>query len=206
MSPRNFRVASAFSCIFVAALAGPAVAVELPKPTASYSATQTVTAEGETMKAKLFRDKDKMRIDNDEGGSMIFDAPNQRMVMIMPGMPMAMAMPLDPTKEWDQPNALDHCQVEAGGRETIRGEATTLYTIDCPAKDKDAPWKGEIAVTADGIPMRMDMETIENGKPAPVKAELSDVKRGPQPASLFQLPAGVEVGTMPGMPAMPGGR
>lgn len=206
-SPRCFRVASAISAVLVfAAQPGASLAADaLPKPTAAYSATQTIESEGETIKSKVFRDGFKMRAETEENGTMILDTENGRMVMMMPGMPMAMAIPLDPSQDWDQPGALDHCKVAAAGTERLQGEATTVYDIDCPAKGKDEPWKGKIASTADGIPMRMEMENIEGGKKVPVKITLTDVKRGPQPATLFKLPPGMQVGTMPGMPLMPGG-
>jgi outer membrane lipoprotein-sorting protein len=208
LSPRCLRVASAISAGFLFTdLSGASLAATpFPKPTAAYTATQTIETEGETIKSKVFRDGFKMRTEMEENGTMILDTDNSRMLMIMPGMPMAMAMPLDPSQDWDQPGALDHCEVTKGGGDTIGGEATTLYAIDCPANGTQPPWKGDIAITADGIPMRMDMENIEGGKKVPVKIVLTDVKRAPQPASLFTLPAGVQVQTMPAMPAMPGGR
>lgn len=205
-SSRCFKVASVISILMTGAAGALSAADKLPAQTAAYSARQSVDAGGEVIEGKLFRDGEKMRMENDEGGTMILDPVNRQMLMMMQGMPMAMAMPVNPTEDWGGEEGLAHCQVKAGRQARIEGEATTVYTIDCPAKDKEAPWKGELAVTADGIPMEMEIETVEDGKKIGVRSKLTEVKRGPQPAALFKLPTGVQVQTMPGMPAMPGGR
>jgi outer membrane lipoprotein-sorting protein len=203
-SSRNLRVASLFS--LGAAAAVPALAAQLPAQTASYTANQSIETGGQAMSMKVWRAGEKMRAENAMGMTMILETAKNRMVMLMPGGAMAMAMPLDPAQMATRSDALGHCAVTPGARETIEGEATVRYTLDCPAQGATQPWKGTLAMTSDGIPMRMDMQLENNGRPVAVTTRLSDVKRGVQDPALFTVPAGVQVREgMPTMPGMPGG-
>ncbi len=75
------------------------------------------------------------------------------------------------------------------GQETINGIATTRYAIDQTVPEGHAV--GALWVSSDGIPMKLAGSfTKPNGKVATVRWELSHVKIGPQPASLFEPPPG----------------
>ncbi len=75
------------------------------------------------------------------------------------------------------------------GRETVNGIATTKYAIDETVPEGHAT--GTLWLSRDGIPMRLAGSfTAQKGKVSTVRWELSGVKIGPQPASLFDPPRG----------------
>ena len=75
------------------------------------------------------------------------------------------------------------------GKETINGIATTKYAIDETVLEGHAT--GTLWLSRDGIPMRLTGSfTAQKGKVSKVRWELSHVKIGPQPASLFDAPHG----------------
>jgi len=75
------------------------------------------------------------------------------------------------------------------GHETINGIATTKYAIDQTVPEGHAT--GNLWLSADGIPMRLAGNfAAKNGKVSTLRWELSQVKIGPQPDSLFVAPAG----------------
>ncbi len=77
----------------------------------------------------------------------------------------------------------------AVGQENINGIATTKYAIDDNVPEGHAT--GTLWLSRDGIPMRLDGSLAkQNGKVSTVRWELSHVRIGPQPASLFEAPQG----------------
>lgn len=75
------------------------------------------------------------------------------------------------------------------GRESVNGIATTKYAIDETVPEGRAT--GALWLSADGIPMRLAGKfTAQNGKTSDVRWELKDVRIGPQPAVMFEAPAG----------------
>ena len=76
------------------------------------------------------------------------------------------------------------------GSETVNGIATTKYAIDKSIPEGHA--EGTLWLSAEGIPMRLAGKfTNAKGKVSTVRWELSGVKTGPQPAALFEPPAGM---------------
>jgi hypothetical protein len=75
------------------------------------------------------------------------------------------------------------------GQETVNGIATTKYAIDENPPEGHAT--GTLWLSRDGIPMRLDGSLAKpNGKVSTIRWELSHVRIGPQPASLFEAPQG----------------
>jgi len=75
------------------------------------------------------------------------------------------------------------------GQETVNGIATTKYAIDDNSPEGRAT--GTLWLSRDGIPMRLDGSLAKpNGKVSTIRWELSHVRIGPQPASLFVAPQG----------------
>src|SRR3546814_7573436 len=99
-------------------------------------------------------------------------------------MGMAMEMVFDGSN--GMPSAGDYAdlQPEELGRETIGGEAVTKYRIE--AGEGGESYTVLIWATDDGIALRMEGATAEGG----FEMQLSDLERGPQPADLFEVPAG----------------
>ncbi len=75
------------------------------------------------------------------------------------------------------------------GQEAVNGIATTKYAIDESVPEGHAT--GTLWLSRDGIPMRLAGSfTKESGKVSTLRWELSHVRIGPQPASLFEAPPG----------------
>jgi hypothetical protein len=75
------------------------------------------------------------------------------------------------------------------GHETVGGIATTKYAIDETIPEGHGA--GFLWLSDNGIPMRLEGTfTRTSGKVATLRWELSHVKLGPQPASLFEAPKG----------------
>lgn len=75
------------------------------------------------------------------------------------------------------------------GQETVNGIATTKYAIDETVPEGHAT--GTLWLSRDGIPMKLAGSfTGQKGKVSNLRWELSHVKIGPQPASLFEAPHG----------------
>ncbi len=78
------------------------------------------------------------------------------------------------------------------GAETVGGQRATKYKIEHHGSDGSA-LNGFVWLTADGIPMRLTgTYTSTHGKPIDATLELSNLKLGPQPAALFELPQGMQ--------------
>jgi hypothetical protein len=77
--------------------------------------------------------------------------------------------------------------VKAG--DTVNGMPTTKYAVDETMPEGHA--KGTLWLSRDGIPMKLaGTFTGHKGKVATVRWELDHVRVGPQPAALFEVPAG----------------
>jgi hypothetical protein len=75
------------------------------------------------------------------------------------------------------------------GNEVVNGIPTTEYAVDETTPQGRA--EGTLWLSRDGIPMRCEgIFTAPNGHHSTLKWELSHVKIGPQPDSLFEVPAG----------------
>jgi hypothetical protein len=75
------------------------------------------------------------------------------------------------------------------GHETINGIATTKYDVDETVPEGHGV--GSVWISEDGIPMKLAGSfTKPNEKVVKLRWELSHVKTGPQPDSLFEAPKG----------------
>lgn len=75
------------------------------------------------------------------------------------------------------------------GPDKIEGIATTKYAIDQTVPEGHA--SGVLWLSTDGIPMKLTGNfTAKNGKVTTIRWELHHVKIGPQPAAMFEAPAG----------------
>jgi hypothetical protein len=80
-------------------------------------------------------------------------------------------------------------KTHAIGQDTVNGIATTKYAIDKSIPEGHA--EGTLWLSRDGIPMRLaGTFTNAKGKVSTVRWELSGVKSGPLPATLFEPPGG----------------
>ena len=77
------------------------------------------------------------------------------------------------------------------GTETLAGETVRKYRIERQGTDGSQVY-GYLWMTDDGIVVRLEGSFVEtNGRETKASYELSHIQRAPQPAALFDLPAGM---------------
>jgi len=185
-----------FSLCFLGA--GLARAAGLPAPTVEYSADRIIESEAGSFTSKVFSARDKERTEMTMAGMssvMITRRDKQIGWMLMPAQKMYQQ--IDFAKAQAQSGAAPDSEVEITqvGSETIAGHSTTKYKMLM----KDGSAGGFIWITAQGIPVKMDMLS-KNGKDRTrIGMTLRNLQIGSQDASLFELPAGYTA-----MPSMGG--
>lgn len=155
----------------------PALAAEPPFPTTDFSGTWVVRdGGGNEFRADMRYSaaKRSMRMETAPGGMEIYairDMKTGEIVMWssqMPGMGMRIATPAESKIEAEP----------TGEKSSVNGETCEVWTIE----------QGTACLGAGNVPLRTEVEGTT--------AELEDLKRGPQDASLFEPPAGLNVMTI----------
>ena len=161
----------------------------------AYSATRTMTVGGQQIRGPLHYDSGKERFVMSMDGAeqiMIRRDDRQRLYIVMPDMGMAMEMAFDSSNAMPGPDDYADLQPEELGRETLAGEAVTKYRV--AADEGGESYDVFVWATDDGIPLRMEGGSAEGS----FEMVLSDLQRGPQPAELFEVPAGMQIMAVPG--------
>ena len=164
------------------------------KPADQFSAEQVMNVNGRAMQGRVFVDRGNLRSEMTIPGGppmvSIVNATKKTLWILMPGN-MYMEKTLDQDEDlsrraWTQTDLL-----EPMGQETIDGQACDKFRI-----------KGEkqeliyYFTAKEGLPVRM---VSPDGK---MRIDWKNAKKGPQPASLFELPPGL---TKFALPSLPGG-
>jgi hypothetical protein len=185
----------AAAAVLILSFAAAAQPADWLRPDVAYAATRTMQAGGMTISGPVHYDGGKERFEMTMEGRqqvMIRREDKQLLYMVMPQMGMGMEMRLGGQgfTPGAMPGARDYAELqpEEVGRETVAGEAATKYRVSAEG--------GTVFIWAsdDGIPLRMEAESPEGR----FVMELSDLQRGPQPAELFEVPAGIQIMAMPG--------
>ena len=189
MSCRN-RAALAFLFAALIALAAPvARAATLGDSKVGFSATRTLVIDGKryvgSMAAMPGRERHEQQI---QGFHPVFllrtDSPTAEIVLAQLHTIVQFALPPE-LRVFGRPEL----KKKPLGRDTVNGILTTKYALDEAVPEGHAV--GTLWLSAEGIPMRLAGKfTGQNGKTADVRWELSGVKIGPQPATLFEPPSG----------------
>ena len=163
---------------------------------------------------KVYFGKNKMRFDavgdaREGGGSVIFDLKNENWLVLMPQQHMYMEMPAfmmesrgifhffqtgdagDACADWLKLDANKGGTCHKVGSETVNGRSTVKYEGTNAKGEPGAAWfdsKLRFPVKWDG----------KNGS-----GEMQNIQEGPQPASLFEIPAGYTKMDMGGMMKKP---
>jgi hypothetical protein len=168
------------------------------KPADRFSADQEMVVRGQALGGKIHVDGGNMRSEMQVAGMTepmvsIVNGSRKTLWMIMPGN-MYIEKSLDQDEDvsraaWTSPEKL-----EPLGREMVDG-------VDCEKFRVKGDEELFFFVTAkDGHPVRM---VSADGK---LRIDWKNVKTGPQPASLFELPAGATKFGLPGGFKLPGMR
>jgi len=180
------------SCLAVFAVLLPftAFASDFPfSKRAEYSADISYNMAGHQGVGRVYQSKEADRREMTVSGQRsVIIMKDDEVLMMMPDMGMAMRMPhgSDPVGMAYDPD--ESMKFNAVGTETVNGEKTTKYL----AESEDGT--GHFWVTEDGILMRVEMQTDDGT----MTINTTNVKRGAQPATLFELPAGVRIMDMGG--------
>jgi hypothetical protein len=179
-----------FVLLSVLLFSGTAFAIEFSADTV------TTVKDGPKITGKIYYKPDRFKMDMqaDEGMSMIARLDKKIAWNIMESQKMYMEMPLDlkykPKVDEKFEGEIERKEV---GSETIDGHPTKKYLITFQANDK----KNQVFQwLATDIKFPVRTAAIDNSW----VQEFRNIKIGPQPDSLFEVPAGYQKMQMPQMP------
>ncbi len=182
-------------------LAATAWPAGMTQPRVEYSADQTISGEGQTFQSKIFRAREKQRMEMSAGGTgQVFITRLDKKVswVLMPEQRMYTELSLGQAQQ-NAPNDLRECAMETtkAGAETVNGYATTRYNMKATCPD-GTRYSGSIWATKDDIPVKTDA-TLQgaSGAGRRVVIELRNLKIGKQDPALFDIPQGYSKFTIP---------
>ena len=180
-----------FHCWFLAFLilltSGAAIAAGWPNPP-SYSASLTV-GEDHKQPGRMYRTANAYRHELREGKEVVILHLDQNLADVV--LPAGFAIEIDFNKGgFALAGLLNGALLDPKpeGAEVINGQAVTRYRVSLN-QPPTTNFHGKAWVTKDGIIMKIDGEGAFGGQSGKVHVEASDVKRGPQPETLFDLGA-----------------
>jgi hypothetical protein len=192
MRPATIAVAAVLALAAIAPLA-PAHAADRPQfpPTRDVAVTYRITtgeSEGGPHEASLAFSAALLKLHAEVGGmgAMIIDVRQRSMVIVMTQQHMAMRLPAG-----DQ---IDRAMAYGGDGSVVRVGTDRVAGYPCTVwrfTGKDGSGTG--CLTDDGVPLRGQSNDARNKG----GFEAIRVAYGPQPASLFEVPAGVKTMDMP---------
>jgi len=169
---------------FTAAEAG-----SLPVPTVEYSADRVIETEKGTFGGRVYAALDKERIEMSmQGMETVTILRRDRGIawMLMPAQRMYQELDFAQAAEQSGAQPSDEIDITEVGAETIEGQSATKYKMLM----KDGSGGGFIWITADGIPVKMDLLGKSGRDKTRMTVTLKNLVTGPQDASLFELPDG----------------
>lgn len=197
-------------------LAGETAAV-LPPMAASYAASETLLINGEAQDLRVFHTGLRERREGHDGGLssiLILRGDKGYAFILQPETRMAATLVDSDPEAAPDLRALHTLPARVVGTETLAGLAVTHYRVDghypapppgpaptpapgaapvAPAAAPPRGFSGDVWSTADGIYVQVIGTVSEGGADIAVRLTLSDIRPGPQPDSLFELPSGYKV-------------
>lgn len=185
------------------ALAARTHADALPVPTVEYSADRIMETDAGTFDGKVYFAKDKERLETNVQGMqsvMILRRDQQLGWMLMPAQRMYQKLDLHKAQEQSGSPA-DAVTITEVGSETIEGHDATKYKMLM----KDGSGGGFIWITADGIPVKMDLLGKSGRDKTRMTVTLKNLAIGSQDPALFELPTDYKAMPSFGLFGKPGG-
>ncbi|BBK40899.1 hypothetical protein STVA_09190 [Allostella vacuolata] len=177
-------------------------------PTVPYSADSRISADGQTMTARIHADGPRERREVKGGEmahTMVIDHQTKKAIMLVEEQKVAMEVDMGAAGAGAEPDDMKW-KTEALGSETVGGIATTKHRIDGQGSDGERV-AGHVWLTADKIPLKSELDVTEEGRTMRVVQELVNLKVGPVDPALFAVPAGYQRMQMPmGGPGVPPSR
>lgn len=150
-------------------------------PASQYSATIVSTNSGQTKTSKQYMDHGKMRTEMNQGGQTIIAIvrPDKKVIWnLMVAQKMYMEIPISGSARTGAAALPPDATYAKVGSEIVEGKPTDKYRIDMKGKPVGFVWLAGQNIakyqSADGA----------------TTVIYRDFKAGPQPAALFELPAG----------------
>jgi hypothetical protein len=167
----------------------------------AFAADAKVETEEMNINTKIFYKPGKLRDEMSVGGQemvMIRRFDLNKLWMIMG---QGMYMDIDPDGGSDQAEQYTLIEREVIGPETINGMQTTKYKS--VYESKDGKFGGFTWFTDDNIAVKAFMIHETKGEKQRIKFEITDLRRGSQSDSIFEIPAGYQQFNMGGFGGMP---
>jgi hypothetical protein len=160
----------------------------------AYSATRVIEGGEQRMEQRYFqRDATTNRMEmhlHGQHSTIIMNGDRGVMWILMPSQNMYMESSID-DQPFDGANVElpdpETWEMERVGREPVNGVPATKYRVATDSGEKTR-MRGFLWISDDGIPVRTDMVTGGDR----IQMELRDLVVGPQPAELFEPPAGYQ--------------
>jgi hypothetical protein len=171
--------------IFAVAVSLTPAAAERLGSDVAYSATWTLRLYGQELVGRHYYDHGKERYElTVEGERLLFiTRPDLGLsFIIFPDLSRGEERNINDGFDLPTVRAEDVERRTMVSRETLQGETTTKYRLDDPG---GTVW---LWVTTDGISLRLMVE----GEKEEFGFFLTDVRRGPQPPHLFEVPEGID--------------
>ena len=192
------RLSIAFALCISASVAATAEAGSLPVPTVEYSADRVIETEAGTFGGRVYAALDKERLEMSMQGMetvTILRRDRGTAWMLMPAQRMYQEVDFGQAAEQSGAQPSDQVDITEVGAETVEGQAATKYKMLM----KDGSGGGFIWITADGIPVKMDLLGKSGRDKTRMTVTLKNLVTGSQDPSLFELPDGYA-----GMPSFKG--
>lgn len=199
MSPYARRALSWALCLVFAGagLVPPTASAVGGSRAVAYRADQVMETEDGTVEQRVFVAPGKQRT---EMGESIMIARLDKGVqwVLMPDERMYMEQRLDVAAAgsdgWEQ-------ETTVVGPDTVGGLPTTKFKTIARRKGSQDKFGGFSWETAEGVVVKMDLLSVEEGKKERFKLELKNLEVGPQAPELFELPSGYQKMAMTGFGA-----
>jgi len=195
--PRSAVRALLWSCGLVALAI---LATHLPcaaltgTPRVEYRADQVLESEDGTMTQKVYSAPGKQRMEMGET-TIVLRLDKGVQWILMPEERMYLEQPIDPaaagSEGWEQ-------ETTVVGPDTVNGMETTKHKTIAKRTGSEDKFGGFSWQTADGIVVKMDLISVEQGKKERFKLELTNLAVGAQDPQLFEVPAGYQKTSMAG--------
>ena len=135
-------------------------------------------------------------------GFAIVDFRTRHMFMVMSAQRIVMDLPMNVPIRPGPLRVPPGGHIERVGSATVAGQGCTLWHMTSPKGS------GTACITSDGIPLRMQGDGAGPNRAQRGMMEAISVQRGPEPESLFTVPAGyrhMDISHMGGPPGAPPG-
>jgi hypothetical protein len=176
---------------------------------ASYAATRVLQSDAGTITAKEYATVDKHRLEIEQAGQKLaFINREDLQVTWLLYLSQNFYSEVD-TAQFDEQSGddLEVLEYSKVGTETLNGIVTDKYRVVVEDADGNRG-EGFYWVSRSGILVRMEMVIDDGEQERSFTMYLTNLVEGPQPASLFEIPANFTklpgLPTIPGLPTVPG--